>query len=282
MASVLSFRHNHFVGSVRRIFLSLFCIVPAIGMFAAVQSTPSSATALPTIEIAAETPIKLTPADLGAHVADGGLVVDDELVSKAVARISSAFGSAAVPDTYELQDERVVLVRGRPGVEVDKLAAREMLVRALRGSRSNLRVPVKLIAPPAGPRNAIVISLEHFRLDFYDASKLATHFPVGVGALGFSTPPGVYHVKSKAKNPTWSNPGSSWARSMPRYIPPGPRNPLGTRAMRLDRGALVIHGTPQPWTIGRRSSHGCIRMRKADVEKLYEMVPEGTPVFIVP
>jgi L,D-transpeptidase ErfK/SrfK len=69
---------------------------------------------------------------------------------------------------------------------------------------------------------------------------------------------------------------------MPRYIPPGPRNPLGSRALRLDRGSLVIHGTPQPWTIGRRSSHGCIRMKRADVEQLFELVPQGTPVFIVP
>ena len=69
---------------------------------------------------------------------------------------------------------------------------------------------------------------------------------------------------------------------MPAYIGPGPRNPLGTRALRLDRGALVIHGTPQPWSIGQRSSHGCIRMRRADIERLYDLVPEQTPVFIVP
>jgi L,D-transpeptidase ErfK/SrfK len=69
---------------------------------------------------------------------------------------------------------------------------------------------------------------------------------------------------------------------MPWYMPPGPRNPLGTRALGLDRGALVIHGTPQPWTVGTRSSHGCIRMRRGDVEKLFDLVPQGTPVFIVP
>ena len=54
------------------------------------------------------------------------------------------------------------------------------------------------------------------------------------------------------------------------------------RAERLDRDAIVIHGTPQPWSVGQRSSHGCIRMYKADVEKLFEIVEVGTPVFIVP
>ena len=121
-----------------------------------------------------------------------------------------------------------------------------------------------------------------FRLDLYEGREHLTHFTVGVGALRFPTPPGAYYVRSKAINPTWRNPGSPWARGMPSYIPPGPRNPLGTRALRLDRGALVIHGTPQPWTIGTRSSHGCIRMKRPDIEKLFEMVPEKTPVFIVP
>jgi L,D-transpeptidase ErfK/SrfK len=68
---------------------------------------------------------------------------------------------------------------------------------------------------------------------------------------------------------------------MPRYIAPGPRNPLGSRAMRLDRESLVIHGTPQPWSVGHHSSHGCIRMLKADVEELFDTVPIGTPVFIL-
>ncbi|MGH2760096.1 MAG: L,D-transpeptidase, partial [Actinomycetota bacterium] len=157
-----------------------------------------------------------------------------------------------------------------------------LLLRALRGSRSGLKLPTRELPAPAPPEFAIVVRLDDFMLDLYRGATVHRNYRVGVGALSFPTPPGVYHIKSKAKNPTWNNPGSAWARSMPRHIGPGPRNPLGTRALRLDREALVIHGTPQPWTIGRRSSHGCIRLKRPDVEQLYDIVPQGTPVFIVP
>lgn len=54
---------------------------------------------------------------------------------------------------------------------------------------------------------------------------------------------------------------------------------LGTRRLVLGDG-YGIHGTDKPETIGRAASHGCVRLRNEDIEKLYEMVPVGTPVFI--
>jgi lipoprotein-anchoring transpeptidase ErfK/SrfK len=54
---------------------------------------------------------------------------------------------------------------------------------------------------------------------------------------------------------------------------------LGTRRLVLGDG-YGIHGTDHPETIGRAASHGCVRLRNEDIEKLYEMVPVGTPVFI--
>lgn len=54
---------------------------------------------------------------------------------------------------------------------------------------------------------------------------------------------------------------------------------LGTRRLVLGDG-YGIHGTNQPSSIGRSVSHGCVRMRNEDIEKLYDMVPVGTPVFI--
>lgn len=252
-------------------------------MVVAVQATPKSAYALPSFEVATRSGyVKITPAELGAVRNGHGLVVDDAKLTQAVIRLAGMVGSSAQGGTYQLIDGRVELHGGRDGSELDQVAAKALFVRALRGATTNLRLPMKRAAAPPAPQHAIVVKLSQFQLDLYEHTSVATHFQVGVGALRFPTPPGAYYVKSKAKNPSWRNPGSSWARGMPRYLPPGPRNPLGTRAMRLDRGALVIHGTPQPWTIGRRSSHGCIRMRRADVERLYDIVATGTPVFIVP
>jgi lipoprotein-anchoring transpeptidase ErfK/SrfK len=263
--------------------LALTTFVPAAFVVVAVSLTPPSARALPVFEFASvKGPVRISASALGVRQTGDGLVVDDTAFAKAVKALNAKLRRAAVPGTYELKaDHTVHLKGGSPGYEIDPAGTKTMLLRALRGSRSNLTLPVHTLSATA-VQKAVVVNLQEFRLDLYRGPDLTDQFQVGVGALRFPTPPGAYYVRSKAVNPTWRNPGSSWARSMPAYIGPGPRNPLGTRALRLDRGALVIHGTPQPWSIGQRSSHGCIRMRRADIERLYDLVPEQTPVFIVP
>ena len=68
---------------------------------------------------------------------------------------------------------------------------------------------------------------------------------------------------------------------MPAVVPPGPDNPLGSRALYLGLPSYLIHGTNRPWGIGMRVSNGCIRLYPEDIEALYEQVPVGTPVRIV-
>ena len=68
---------------------------------------------------------------------------------------------------------------------------------------------------------------------------------------------------------------------MPEFIPPGPSNPLGTRAMNLSASGIRIHGTPDDGSIGSNASHGCIRMHIHDAEELFEKVDVGMPVVIV-
>lgn len=284
MATGRPLGNNLVVRRLRTASLALATLVPALAAFVAVSMTPSSAHALPTFEFAtAKGPLRVTAADLGARKTPDGLKIDDAVFERTLKRLQVEFARHAKPGTYELKpDHSVLLHQGEPGLELDPVGMRQLLLRALRGSRSNLKLPTRSVAPSPTPTNAIVVNLGEFGLDLYRGPKLERHFVVGVGALSFPTPPGAYYVRSKAMNPTWRNPGSRWSRGMPSYIPPGPRNPLGTRALRLDRGALVIHGTPQPWTIGRRSSHGCIRMKRDDIERLFDLVPEKTPVFIVP
>jgi lipoprotein-anchoring transpeptidase ErfK/SrfK len=264
--------------------LAALTLVPVIAMFVAVLTVPRSASALPVFEFTtAKGPLRVTSADLGVVRGHRGLEIDRLRFDAAIAKLQKVVRQPSTPSRYELKpDHKVLLKKGTVGFELDPVAMREMLLRALQGARSNLKLPTRAVKPAPAPSHAIVVNLRQFRLDLYKGPSHETHFTVGVGALSFPTPPGAYYVRSKAMNPTWRNPGSGWARGMPSYIPPGPRNPLGTRALRLDRGALVIHGTPQPWTIGTRSSHGCIRMKRPDVEKLFDMVPEQTPVFIVP
>ena len=63
-------------------------------------------------------------------------------------------------------------------------------------------------------------------------------------------------------------------------MPPGPGNPLGTRAMYLNAPGIRIHGTYDTSSVGTYASHGCIRMTIADSEALYPLVPVGTTVLI--
>jgi hypothetical protein len=68
---------------------------------------------------------------------------------------------------------------------------------------------------------------------------------------------------------------------LPEVVPPGPKNPLGTHAMRLGARSYLIHGTNNPNSIGKRASSGCMRMRPETIKELFKIVPVGTPVRIV-
>ncbi len=266
-----------------RVALVIAVLFPAAVTFTMLSQVPSSAYVVPTVQIAtAGEPIRLTPQALGARRTARGLEVDPRRLEDAVASLAETFALPPEPGSYELNGSGVILKEGVAGWELDREAAKALLMDALRGRARNVALPVREVAPEQAPEKAVVVRLSEFRLELYEHAELVKHYEVGVGKLDFPTPPGVYYVRSKATNPTWRNPGSRWARGMPAYIPPGPRNPLGTRALRLDRDAIVIHGTPNPGSVGQRSSHGCVRMRRAEVEELFELVPEGTPVFIVP
>ena len=263
---------------------ALTALLPAGVVVSMVRATPASAFVVPDVQVSTpQGPVRLSAAELGVERGrDGHLKVDDAKFEGRLTELVSGFGEPAVPGGYELTPEGVRLVTGKPGLALDMPATRQALLAAMDRGRGRMTLPLRDVEAPPPPQFAIVVNLGQFRLNLYEGTKPVKQYPVGVGELRFPTPPGAYFIKSKAKNPTWRNPGSGWARNMPAAIGPGPKNPLGTRAMRLDRGALVIHGTPNPSSVGRRSSHGCIRMRKADVEDLFERVPVGTEVFIVP
>lgn len=126
----------------------------------------------------------------------------------------------------------------------------------------------------------IEISRSKRELFLYKLGKIVKTYRVAVGKPGRSTPSGSFRIINKRYNPTWVNPGSAWAKDMPNRIPPGPDNPLGTRAMDLSVDLIRIHGTPNSASIGRAASNGCIRMYKWQAEELYTKVKVGTPVII--
>jgi len=106
---------------------------------------------------------------------------------------------------------------------------------------------------------------------------------VGIGTEEAPSPIGPFTIRSKDANPTWIVPDDI-LRTMDhprRVVPPGPENPMGAYRIRLSHGAYSIHGTNDPWSIGRLTTHGCIRLYPEDLEVLYPSVAPGMPGELV-
>ncbi len=145
-------------------------------------------------------------------------------------------------------------------------------------------IPTAWILPRAAEPGTIVVNVSEMRLYLFPKDRGApVTFPVGVGMDEWKTPVGTFSVVSKIVNPAWYPPASIRRENpeLPPRVPPGPDNPLGTHALRLSEGSLLIHGTDEPYGVGRKASHGCIRLYPEDIPRLYESVPLKTPVRMV-
>jgi lipoprotein-anchoring transpeptidase ErfK/SrfK len=121
--------------------------------------------------------------------------------------------------------------------------------------------------PQARPERKIVISIPDRKLALIEDGKVVKVYPVAVGSSATPSPSGEFRVRERITNPTYYAPGN--------VIGPGKSNPLGTRWIGLGQRGYGIHGTNEPRSIGKRASHGCIRMKQADVEELFELVRAG-------
>ena len=129
----------------------------------------------------------------------------------------------------------------------------------------------------------IVINLPEMRLYHRHGDGLMDTYPVGIGRQGIATPLGKARVIGKAVAPTWTVPRSIRADdpTLPAVVPPGPDNPLGSHALYLSMPGYLLHGTNQPYGIGRRVSHGCIRLYPEDIVRFFGHVTVGQTVEIV-
>ncbi len=138
------------------------------------------------------------------------------------------------------------------------------------------------------PIGTIIIESDKKFLYLVLGNGKARRYGVGVGKDGFRWA-GTATIKRKAKWPKWT-PTKEQIERVPNYkqwangYPGGPYNPLGARALYLFEGdrdtQYRIHGTTEPFTIGKRVSSGCLRMLNVDVADLFERVPLGTKVIV--
>ncbi len=150
---------------------------------------------------------------------------------------------------------------------------------------ATVRVPTFWVLPNYPRDRGIIINLSELRLYYYpyQGAKFVFTFPIGIGDEGSETPLGTFTIIEKRADPIWYVPKSIQEErpDMPAQVPAGPDNPLGTHALRLSIGSYLIHGTNKPWGVGRRVSHGCIRLYPEDIPELYQLVPKGTRVVIL-
>ena len=172
------------------------------------------------------------------------------------------------------------MVRANPGVDP-----------WIPGGGTVVRLPTRFILPP-GPREGLVINLPEYRLYYYpkvgkgEAPRVET-YPISIGRMDWATPLGRHKVVTKVKDPAWYPPKSvkeealAQGKELPNVVPPGPDNPLGAYAIRLDIPGYLIHSTNKPAGVGMRVTHGCIRMFPEDIEGLFPNVSVGTPVHVL-
>ena len=166
------------------------------------------------------------------------------------------------------------LVRANPGVDPWKPPAGERLI-----------LPRAALLPGV-VNEGITINLAELRLYLIwdeDGIRKVRIYPVGIGREGWDTPLGDFKVNVLIENPAWTPPASLREEKpeLPGIIPPGPDNPLGSFWIGLSAEGVGIHGSNQPLGVGRRVSHGCIRLYRQDISDLITRVRPGTPVRII-
>jgi len=132
-------------------------------------------------------------------------------------------------------------------------------------------------------KGAILVDLNSRALHYWPETGGYYLFPSSVPLTEDLTRRGRTKITLKDPEPDWRPTPSMKERNpdWPDYMPPGPDNPLGTRALHLSWRYYRIHGTHDTRKIGRRSSNGCIGLYNEHIEQLYEMAEVGTQVLLI-
>ena len=211
-----------------------------------------------------------------------------EAVTKYVRRVARRLNRPARDARVEFPS--IKKVKEQTGVTVKRAELQQRVERALSvpGRERAVQAPVRVVHPKVTQDelakkypSLLVVDRSSFQLRFYKHLKLQKSYTVAIGAVGFDTPAGLYHIQNKAVNPAWSVPNSDWAGGLAGTVVPGgvPENPLKARWLGIYDGA-GIHGTDETYSLGTAASHGCVRMAIPDVIELYDQVPVGAPIYI--
>ncbi len=166
------------------------------------------------------------------------------------------------------------LVKANPGVDP-----------WLPGEGTSITLPRHYVMPDA-KREGIVINLAEYRLYYFTDTGVQV-YPVGVGTDDNPSPLTSAQVTMALTAPAWYPPESIRKEHaadgdfLPRMVPPGPDNPLGSHALMLSEKGYLIHGTNKKFGVGMAVSHGCFRMYNEDISRFAYQIAKGTTVQVV-
>ncbi|MDX2243780.1 MAG: L,D-transpeptidase [Leptolyngbyaceae cyanobacterium bins.302] len=171
------------------------------------------------------------------------------------------------------------------GLFTPRLTPRPMGI--VRSDRKQNSTPViSRSASPANPSSTkvtpktdarLVVDLSDRKVTLYKGTQAQAHYPLAVAQAGWETPTGTFQVLAMEQDPTWIHPITG------EEVAPGADNPLGVAWIGFwtdGESEIGFHGTNQEELIGEAVSHGCLRMRNADIEAIYSQVSTGTPVIV--
>ncbi len=174
--------------------------------------------------------------------------------------------------------------------QVEIIRLNQELDRWLIKKNQIVTLPNKRILPDS-PHSGITLNIAEYRMYYYPENGAKVYsFAHGVGRQDWKTPLGKTSIQKKVKDPVWRPPESirrehaANGDPLPEVVPAGIHNPLGAYALYLNLpGDYRIHGTDidKIYGIGMQITHGCVRMYPEDIDQLYHLVDEGTPVYIV-
>jgi lipoprotein-anchoring transpeptidase ErfK/SrfK len=239
--------------------------------------------------ILARTWRSITGGEVDARVAPE-ITYSRPAVQRLVDRVRVAVSRKAHDAKVNYAPDSISISPGRAGRTIDAVKLRADVQAALLSSSRarTISAPLRTVEPTVtedklGDRYPVIVTIDrgNFRLSLFKKLKRVKVFPIAVGQVGLETPAGLYSIHNKAVNPAWHVPNSDWAGDLAGKVIPGGAadNPIKARWLGVYDG-VGVHGTDARGSIGTNASHGCIRMLVEDVEKLYDEVPIGTPIFI--
>lgn len=172
----------------------------------------------------------------------------------------------ALSEKYHLSP--ALLTALNPGVALDSPGA-------------SLEVP-NVLVPPPGPAAALVVSKARSVVEALDREgRIVASYPASIGSVHDPLPVGAWKILGVSRNPVFRyDPRLFWNAKTTdgkAVIAAGPNNPVGVAWIDLSKAHYGIHGTPEPASIGKTQSHGCVRLTNWDVWELQQMVRPGIP-----